>query len=96
MIAYIFVLIFIFNNEPTGQAYRFMDLFINDENRCTDRRDSGGHDKQQNMIGLNKKKDFSILIDSHFYEPISIIKYQSMQFSVDEWTVQNTDAPSIQ
>ncbi len=46
--------------------------------------DSGGHYKQQNMLGLGKKNFFSILIDSHFYEPISIIKSQSMLFSVDE------------
>ncbi len=31
-----FVLIFIFNNEPTGWAYGFMDLFNYDENRWTD------------------------------------------------------------
>ncbi len=36
--------------------------------------DNGGHYKQHNMLGLGKKlNDFSIL-DSHFYEPISIIK----------------------
>ncbi len=29
------------------------------------------------MLGLGKNEiDFSILIDSHFYEPISIIKAQ--------------------
>ncbi len=57
--------------------------------------DSGGHYKQQNMLGLGKKKnDSSILIDSHFYEPISIIKSQSMLFSVDEWTVQRVHLPS--
>ncbi len=48
------------------------------------RSGSGGHDKQQNLLELGKKKDFSILIDSQVYEPISIIKSQSVQFSVDE------------
>ncbi len=43
------------------------------------RSGSGGHDKQQNILELGKKKDFSILIDSQFYEPISIIKSQSVQ-----------------
>ncbi len=45
--------------------------------------DSGGHYNQQNMLGLVKQKDFLILIDSNFYEPISIIKSQSMLFLVD-------------
>ncbi len=65
-----FVLIFNFNNEPTGRAYRFVYLFIYDENRWTDcvtfhvqrHSDSGGHYKQQIMLGLGKKNiDFSFL-----------------------------------
>ncbi len=55
---------------------------------------SGGNDKQQHLLELGKKKDFSILIDSQFYEPISIIKSQSVQFSFDEWTVQRVHLPS--
>ncbi len=37
---------------------------------------------------------FSILIESNFYEPISIIKSQSKLFSVDEWTLQGVHLPS--
>ncbi len=54
LIAFIFVHILIFNNEPTEQAYRLMHLFIYEENRWTEtvhhfscstphRSDSGGH-----------------------------------------------------
>ncbi len=32
---------------------------------------------------------FSILIDSHFYEPISIIKSELILFPGGEWTEQN-------
>ncbi len=39
--------------------------------------------KRQN----NNKKHFSILMDSDFYEPIMILKSQSMLFSADECTV---------
>ncbi len=50
--------------------------------------------KQQNMLGVNyfflkKKLAFLILIDYIFYEPVLILKSQSMLFSVDEWRVMH-------
>ncbi len=44
------------------------------------RSDSRGHEKHQNTLGLGKAKYFPILIDSHFYEPISILKSQTISF----------------
>ncbi len=39
--------------------------------------DSGGHDKQLNILELGKKKkDFMIFTYSHLHEPISNIKSQ--------------------
>ncbi len=99
LIASIFVLIFIFNNEPTWWAYRYMYLFIYDENKTVrhfhvqHHSDSGGHYKQQNMLGLGKKKNEFSILDSHFYEPIN---YEIPIDAVFSWWMNCTDAPSIQ
>ncbi len=84
-------------NEPTERVYRLMHLFIYDENRLTETvslfmfnthcSDTAKANKTTKYARAElKRNDFSILIDSHFYEPlpISLLKSQSMLFSVDE------------